>query len=260
MSAELYRDVLRKGLERLGEQEQLVDELEAQIRDRTGAQHAVACRSGADGLIGLLLAAGVGEGDEVIVPAYSLFSTASCVVHVGATPVFVDVDPRSYAATTETINEAITDRTKAVLVAHLFHTVAQINDLAQLCATRDVILMEDNVKALGMRRRGAHEGLFGAGGVLSFSPSNTWGGVGGAGVVITNDADIACHVRRVFEGSGEAPWISRMDQLKAAVLLARVAVLDQEIERRQRLAGRYTERLRDLPGISVAGQDPPFAR
>ncbi|MBF4622766.1 DegT/DnrJ/EryC1/StrS aminotransferase family protein [Clavibacter sp. VKM Ac-2872] len=248
---------LRRGLQRVDQRDALVAELEAEIRERTGARHSIACNSGTDALIALLIAAGVEPGDEVIVPAYSFFASASCVVHAGGVPVFVDIDPDSYAATVSAIEEAITPRTRAVLLVHLFHTMADVVAVADLCATRDLVLVEDSAEAIGMRRAGVHAGLFGAGGALSFFPTKTWGGVGDGGAVLTDDAGIARRARDAVEGRGPAPWTSRMDALQAAVLLARSHRLDSEIDRRRQLAERYTERLGSVPHVKTPASPLP---
>ncbi|MFJ6356831.1 DegT/DnrJ/EryC1/StrS family aminotransferase, partial [Pseudarthrobacter oxydans] len=198
-----------------------------------------------------LFSVGVNTGDEVIVPAYSFFASASCIVHAGATPVFVDVDPKTYAATPETIEGAITARTKGVLLVHLFHTMADIESVADLCDRRRLLLLEDSAEAIGMRRGGRHAGLFGLGGALSFFPTKTWGGLGDGGAVLTDDPGIAERVQAVFRGEHAPSWVSRMDALQAAVLLARAERLDREIVHRAHLAERYSDRLRLLPGINT---------
>ncbi|EHN73187.1 putative aminotransferase [Streptomyces coelicoflavus ZG0656] len=228
---------------------ELVRQLEREVSRRTGAGHAVACNSGTDALVALLLASGVGPGDEVVVPVYSFFATASCVVHVGATPVFVDVDPDSYAMTAEGVRSAVTERTKAVLVVHLFHQMADMRPLRQVCAEHGLTLLEDSAEAIGMSQGGVHAGRFGAGGVLSFFPTKTWGGLGDCGVVVTDDAGLATRVREVVTGEAEHAWCSAADEVQAAVLLAKARRLDKEIERRRRLAARYDAGLCAVEGV-----------
>jgi dTDP-4-amino-4,6-dideoxygalactose transaminase len=259
-SLEASGAALEEGINMLDNQDRLLAALESEIRAQTGARHAITCNSGTDALIGLLIAAGVGPGDDVIVPAYSFFASASCVVHVGATPIFADVDPRSYALTAASIESAITERTTTVLVVHLFHTMADMRAIVALCNARGLILVEDSAEAIGMRRDGVHAGLFGAGGVLSFFPTKTWGGVGDAGAVITDDDVVAERARLAFAGQGDAPWTSRVDAVQAATLLARARTLDAEIAQRENLADRYHERLRDLSIVQTPEQAPPNDR
>ncbi|NYD87405.1 DegT/DnrJ/EryC1/StrS family aminotransferase [Cellulomonas oligotrophica] len=219
---------------------QVLDDLEAEVRRRTGAGHAVLCNSGTDALVALLLAAGIGPGDEVVVPAYSFFATASCVVHAGATPVFADIDPRTYALTAETVRPVLTERTAAVLVVHLFHQTADTEPLVRLTAEHGVLLLEDSAEAVGMSRHGVHAGLLGAGGVLSFFPTKTWGALGDCGVLVTDDPQLAARARAaVSVGDPTAGWPSAPDAVQAAVLLARAPRLDDEIAHRQQLANLY---------------------
>ncbi len=227
----------------------LVRQLEDEVASRTGAAHAVACNSGTDALVALLLAAGIGPGDEVIVPVYSFFATASCVVHAGATPVFVDVDPDSYALTADSVAAAVTERTAAVLVVHLFHQMADMEPLRTLCDERGLLLLEDSAEAIGMTQGGLHAGRFGAGGVLSFFPTKTWGGLGDCGVIVTDDLGLADRAREVVAGVSATPWCSEADEVQAAVLLAKARRLDGEIERRRELAQRYDERLKAVQGV-----------
>jgi dTDP-4-amino-4,6-dideoxygalactose transaminase len=225
----------------------VLDGLEAEVRARTGARHAVLCNSGTDALVALLIAAGVRPGDEVIVPGYTFFATASCVVHAGATPVFVDVDPDSYALTVGTVRAAITPRTAAVLVVHLFHQMADMAPLVELCRERGVTLLEDSAEAVGMAQGQVHAGLHGRGGVLSFFPTKTWGALGDCGALVTDDEALADTARAVVSGRhADAPWCSAPDAVQAATLLARAPRLADEIAHRRRLSALYDELLADV--------------
>ncbi|MBB5157224.1 DegT/DnrJ/EryC1/StrS family aminotransferase [Saccharopolyspora phatthalungensis] len=242
----------------------MVAELETAIAAYTGAKHAVACNNGTDALILMLKAAGIGPGDEVIVPAYTFFATVSSVLRVGAEPVIVDVLPGSYAMDPERAAAAIGPRTKAIMPAHMFSQTADLVALTELAAQHGLRLLEDSAEAIGMWVNGRHAGLWGRAGVLSFFPTKTLGGIGDAGMLITDDAELAAEVRRrrchgqatdgayVYEVLG---WNSRCDELQAAVLLSRLETLDAEIERRAALAARYTERLAavvDTPWLAPA--------
>jgi dTDP-4-amino-4,6-dideoxygalactose transaminase len=229
-----------------------VARLESELGEYTGAKHVVVVGNGTDALIMMLRAAGIGPGDEVIVPAYSFFATASSVLHVGAQPVMLDVLPGSYALDPALVEAAITPRTKAIMAVHLFSQLAPMVELAELAERNGLLLLEDSAEGIGMWQDGTHAGLFGTAGVLSFFPTKTLGALGDAGAVLTNDDAVAERVRRLrchgqaTDGSYEFLEIgynSRCDELQAAVLVTRLEHLDADIERRAQLAARYTARL-----------------
>ena len=243
----------------------VVAELEDAISSYTGAEHAVACNNGTDALILALRAAGIGHGDEVIVPAYTFFASASSVVHAGAEPVLVDIQPGSYAMDVERAAAAITPRTRAIMPVHLFSQTADLVALCELAQAYGLQVIEDSAEAIGMRVEHPvsgprHAGLWGRAGVLSFFPTKTLGALGDAGMVLTDDAELAASVRRrrvhgqAVDGSyqwDELGWNSRCDELQAAVLLTRLGRLDEDIARRAELAQHYTARLSVL-GDAVA--------
>jgi dTDP-4-amino-4,6-dideoxygalactose transaminase len=232
-----------------------VAELEQALAAYTGAEHVVMVGSATDALIITLRALGIGPGDEVIVPAYTFFASASAVLHVGAQPVLVDILPESYAMDPARARAAITPRTKAIMPVHLFHQMADIATLGKLAEDHGLLLLEDSAEAIGMRANGKHAGLFGRAGVLSFFPTKTLAALGDAGAVITDDGELAARVRRMrahgqpVEGEyehAELGWNSRCDEVQAAVLLERLGVLDADIERRAAIAERYTKGLASL--------------
>ena len=250
-----------------------VAELEAAIAGYTGARHALACNSGTDALIIALRAAGIGPGDEVIVPAYSFFASASAVLHAGARPVLVDVLPGSYAMDAERAAAAITQRTRAIMPVHLFCQTADLVALCELADDYGLQVIEDSAEAIGMRvhRPGEdvprHAGRWGRAGVLSFFPTKTLGGLGDAGMVLTDDDELAATAARlrVHGDDGqyhwrELGWNSRCDELQAAVLLTRLRRLDADIERRAELAAHYTQRLAPLSGVLSTPWQAPAKR
>ncbi|WP_274558683.1 DegT/DnrJ/EryC1/StrS family aminotransferase [Streptomyces spiramyceticus] len=241
-------------------------ELEAAVAERTGARHAIAVANGTDALVILLRAAGIGPGDEVIVPAYTFFATASAVLHVGAEPVLVDVLPGSYAMDPERAEAAVTERTKAIMPVHLFSQMADMETLRELSDRRGLLLLEDSAEGIDMRAGGIHAGLWGSGGVLSFFPTKTLGSLGDAGMLLTNDDDIAGHARRLrchgqdTDGEylyHEIGYNSRCDELQSAFLLHRLERLSEEIERRSELAARYDRALAPLaPQVTTPWMAP----
>lgn len=240
--------------------------LERALADHTGAGQVVAVGSGTEALVMMLRAAGIGPGDEVIVPAYSFFATVSSVLHVGADPVMVDIQPVSYALDPQRVAEAVTPRTRAIMPVHLFHQMADMAVLCKLADEHGLLVVEDSAEAIGMRADGRHAGLFGAAGVLSFFPTKTLGALGDAGAVLTDDPDLADRIRRMrvhgqaVEGSYEhleLGWNSRCDEIQAAVLLTRLTHLDADIARRAALAERYSANLGDLdPMVTTPRQAP----
>lgn len=242
-----------------------VAELEQALAGYTGAAHVVGVNSGTDALVLLLRACGLRRGDDVVVPAFSFIASASAVVLAGGRPVFADIDPLSYALTPQSAVEALTPRCRFLLPVHLFCQLADLAGLLEVAARHGLTLVEDSAEAIGMRWAGVHAGLLGAGGVLSFFPTKTLGAIGDAGAVLTNDARIADTVAALrhhgrfgptldnFPGISHATELagtnSKMDDLQAAVLLAKLTRLDADIARRERLAAAYTERLRDVAGI-----------
>lgn len=232
-----------------------VERLEQELCEYTGAKHVIVVGNGTDALIMMLRAAGIGPGDEVIVPAYSFFATASSVLHAGATPIMVDILPGSYALDPDRVEAVITPRTKAIMAVHLFSQLAPMVELAEVAERHGLLLLEDSAEGIGMWQGGVHAGLFGTAGVLSFFPTKTLGALGDAGAVLTNDDEVAARVRRLrchgqaTDGSYEFQDIgynSRCDEIEAAILVTRLAHLDEDIERRRVLAERYTQRLGDV--------------
>jgi UDP-2-acetamido-2-deoxy-ribo-hexuluronate aminotransferase len=230
-------------------QDIVVERFEAAMRKYTSTRFAIAVGNGTDALVLLLRAAGLGPGDEVIVPCFTFVASASSIVLAGATPVFVDIDPQTYTVDTEQIAARMTPRTRAIMPVHLFAQMADMTPLQELARKTGTLILEDSAEAIGMRWDGRHAGLLGAGGVLSFFPTKTLGAIGDAGMILTDNPEIA---QRVFalrdpNSAGEVCGSgSGMDEIQAAVLLTRLADLDADIERRTRLARIYDDRLATL--------------
>ncbi|WP_245984376.1 DegT/DnrJ/EryC1/StrS family aminotransferase [Streptomyces tateyamensis] len=256
------REVLDDGKFSHGRQ---VERLEQELARYTGARYVVGVNSGTDALVLLLRAAGLRPGDEVVVPAFSFFAGASSVVLAGGTPVFADIEPVGYGLDPAAVAAAVTERTRFLLPAHLFHRLADLPGLAAVAQQHGLTLLEDSAEAIGMRRGGRHAGLFGAGGVLSFFPTKTLGAIGDAGAVLTDDEELARTVdalrhhgrfgrtigdfRAINTATSLPGFNSKMDDLQAAVLLAKLTRLDADIARRAELAAAYEERLAGQRGV-----------
>ncbi|WP_433259855.1 DegT/DnrJ/EryC1/StrS family aminotransferase [Actinosynnema sp. CS-041913] len=240
-------------------------ELEGALSEYTGARHVVGVNSGTDALVLLLRACGLRPGDEVVVPAFSFIATASSVVLAGGRPVFADIDPDGYGLNPASVAAVAGPATRFVMPVHLFCETADMAGLTAVAARRGLTVVEDSAEAIGMRHDGAHAGLLGAGGVLSFFPTKTLGAIGDAGAVLTDDPGIAEAVGALRHHGRFGPTIdnfpgiatttglpgvnSKMDDIQAAVLLTKLGCLEADIRRRALLADRYAERLAGVPGV-----------
>jgi UDP-2-acetamido-2-deoxy-ribo-hexuluronate aminotransferase len=229
-------------------------ELEAAIARYAGARHAVSVGNATDGLFFLLLALGIGAGDEVIVPCFTFFASASAVARTGARPIFVDIEPSTYAMDPDAVIAAIGPRTKAIMPVHLFNQMADMDALCSIAKANGIDIIEDSAEAIGMWWGKAHAGLLGRGGVISFFPTKTLGAFGDAGMVITNEDAIADKIRALRD-NGRAPDTgvmnavgvnSKMDEIQAAILLSKLPYLDAEIAKRQNIVDLYSKQLGTL--------------
>jgi UDP-2-acetamido-2-deoxy-ribo-hexuluronate aminotransferase len=242
-----------------------VAELETALADWTGARHVIGVNSGTDALVIALRAAGLEPGDEVVVPAFTFVASASAVVLAGGRPVFADVDPVTYAIDPQSLAAVVTPRARFVMPVHLFAQMADMRAILELADRLGLVTVEDSAEAIGMRWDGVHAGLLGLAGVLSFFPTKTLGAIGDAGAILTNDdrvAETAAALRhhgrfgrtlddfpRISTPTGVAGMNSKMDDLQAAVLLAKLSRLHADIARRNMLAAVYTRELTGVPGI-----------
>lgn len=218
-----------------------------------GADHAVGLASGTDALQLSLSAVGVGPGDEVVVPANTFIATAAAVVRAGATPRFADVSDDTLLMTTDTLAEAITPRTRAVIIVHLY---GQMPDMAGLVATAQragIAVIEDAAQAHGAEWGGRRAGSFGAAACFSFYPAKNLGAFGDAGAVVTSRPELADQIRSLANhgrSHGHSHYDhdrigtnSRLDTLQAILLSGKLAHLDRWTARRIALASRYRDLL-----------------
>ncbi len=242
-----------------------VAEFETALAEWTGARHVVGVNCGTDALVLLLRACGLRPGDEVVVPAFSFIASASSVVLARGRPVFADIDPVTYGIDPKSMAEAVGGRTRMAMPVHLFCQMADMRGVLETAQRHELTVVEDSAEALGMRWDGTHAGLLGSGGVLSFFPSKTLGAIGDAGAVITGDAEVAetaaalrHHGRvgptlddfnRISTSTAVSGVNSKMDDIQAAVLTAKLTRLREDIARRADLAHAYTQRLRDVAGV-----------
>lgn len=247
--------VLDSGYFILGEE---VSSFEKEMADYLGVNHAIGVASGTDALILALRALDIKEGDEVIIPAYTFFATAGAVLHVGAKPVLVDIDPRTYCLDVEQVAAAVTERTRAVIPVHLYGHPAQMEGLRSLASAHDFSIIEDNAQAIGAEYQGIKAGNLGDVACLSFFPSKNLGAYGDAGMVVTDSAEIADKVRQLRVHGWKKKYYpeilgynSRLDAMQAAVLRVKLRYLDQWNQRRREIAAIYDQALKDLDWIQA---------
>ncbi len=220
--------------------------LESQIAERCGVEHAVACASGSDALLLALMALDIGDYDEVIVPSFTFFATASAVTRVGATPVFVDIEPATFNLDPACVKAAITPRTKAIIPVHLFGQCADMTSINALAKAHNIAVIEDAAQAIDAKHGGQVAGSMGTIGCLSFYPTKNLGGMGDGGMLTTNDAKVAERLR-LFAAHGMNPRYhhsviginSRLDTLQAAVLNVKLQHLTEWTAQRTANAQRY---------------------
>ena len=257
---EAVREVLESGSLTMGPK---VAELEALVAEACGVEHAVAVSNGTAALHLAVLALGLDEGDEVIVPAYTFPATANVVRLAGATPVLVDVDPETFNLDLERVYEAVTPRTKAVLAVHLFGRPLDWEAL-QNAVSPELVLLEDAAGALGARWRGMPCGGLGTMGCLSFHPRKIVT-TGEGGAVTTNDAALADSIRRLrhhgidggIGGDGDIVEPStnyRLADILCAIGIPQLHRLDELLAARTRIADGYAERLQGVVALPAADE------
>jgi dTDP-4-amino-4,6-dideoxygalactose transaminase len=250
MKAELDEAALRvlaSGRYILGpEGEALEKELAAYLH----AQHAVGCNSGTDALHLPLVAAGVGPGDEVIVPAFTFFATAEAVSYTGATPVFADIDADTFNLSVGSLQRKITSKTKAVIAVHLFGQCAALDEISKICKDKRLVLVEDCAQAIGADYDGRRAGSWGEFGGFSFYPTKNLGAAGDAGLMTAKSAEhdkvlrsLRHHGTKQTYLHDRVGWNSRLDELQAAILRVKLRHLERFIEARQKIAAGYRARL-----------------
>jgi dTDP-4-amino-4,6-dideoxygalactose transaminase len=232
--------------------------LEEELGAMLGAKHAIACASGTDALILSLMAAGIGPGDEVITTPFSFIATAGSIAHVGAKPVFVDIDPASYNIDTALIPGAITERTRAIMPVHLFGNPADMDPILEIGQERRLLIIEDAAQAIGARWKGHAAGTLGDFGCFSFFPSKNLGGAGDGGLITTNRDDMAERLRMLRVHGSKKKYHheilgtnSRLDTLQAAILRVKARHLDEWTRGREAHANRYCQIFQELQLQSV---------
>ncbi|MBZ5634707.1 MAG: DegT/DnrJ/EryC1/StrS family aminotransferase [Acidobacteriia bacterium] len=234
-----------------------VDQCEKAIAAYSQCSHAVGVSSGSDALLVCLMAENIGPGDEVITTPYTFFATAGAIARLGATPVFVDIDPVTYNLDVSQIASKITGKTRAIIPVHLYGQMAEMDAIMQTAEKHGLVVIEDAAQAIGAEYKGRRAGSVGHYGCFSFFPSKNLGAAGDGGMVVTNDAERAEKVR-VLRGHGSKPKYYhkfvggnfRLDAIQAAIVSAKLPHLDEWTAARQRNAKSY-DQLLEKAGLSV---------
>jgi dTDP-4-amino-4,6-dideoxygalactose transaminase len=244
-----------------------VVQLEAAVARLSHAKHGIACASGTDALLLPLMALDLQPGDEVITTAFTFFATAGTVHNAGGTPVFVDIDPATFNISPRAIEAAVTPRTRAIIVVHLFGQMAAMEEIIPIAARHGLPVIEDGAQSIGARRKidgsWRMSGELGTVGTLSFFPTKNLGAWGDAGLMVTQDDALAQRLGRLRLHGGSRQYLheevgtnSRLDSLQAAVLLAKLPHLPAWNEARKRNAARYTAAFTGHPEICPPKVDP----
>jgi dTDP-4-amino-4,6-dideoxygalactose transaminase len=238
-----------------------VEAFEHEIAAYLGVKHAISLNSGTDALHLALRALDVGPGDEVITTPFTFVATTEAIGIVGATPVFVDIDPVTCNIDAAQIESAITPRTKVILPVHLYGCPANMPAIMAIAQRHGLAVVEDCAQAIGAKVSGRPVGTIGTIGCFSFFPSKNLGAYGDAGMVTTNDAALADRLRALRVHGGRRKYHheelgvnSRLDELQAAILRVKLPHLDAWNEARRRIAARYTEGLSKVADITVPAE------
>ncbi|MBI3669773.1 MAG: DegT/DnrJ/EryC1/StrS family aminotransferase [Acidobacteria bacterium] len=232
--------------------------LEQEVAQVCGRRFGIGVGSGTDALVLALRACGIGRGDEVIVPAFSFIATAGAVSLLGARPVFVDIEPRTFNLDPARIESCITPKTRAIMPVHLYGLPAEMDTILPVAGRRGLAVIEDNAQAIGASYKGRKTGALGQLGCLSFYPSKNLGAYGDAGMIVTDSEEWAARLRLLRDHgqarkyiSEEQGWNSRLDEIQAAVLRVKLRHLDAWKAARQGHAAEYNKLLGQIPGVTT---------
>ncbi|MDN5512755.1 MAG: DegT/DnrJ/EryC1/StrS family aminotransferase [Acinetobacter sp.] len=225
-----------------------VADLEEKLAVYVGAKYCITCANGTDALQIAQMAFGIGPGDEVITPGFTYIATAETVAVLGATPVYVDVNPKTYNLDVEKLEAAITPRTKAIIPVSLYGQCADFDVINAIAEKYNIPVIEDAAQSFGATYKGRKSCNLSTVACTSFFPSKPLGCYGDGGAIFTNDEELAKIIRQIARHGQDRRYHhvrvgvnSRLDTLQAAILLPKLAILDDEIQARQRAAETYTK-------------------
>lgn len=225
-----------------------VSELEEKLAQYTGSKHCITCANGTDAIQIALMALGIGVGDEVIVPGFTYIATAETVALLGAKPIYVDIDEKTYNLNPEQIEAAISERTKAIIPVSLYGQCADFDRINEIANKHNLPVIEDGAQSFGAIYKGRKSCNLSTIGTTSFFPSKPLGCYGDGGAIFTNDDELGVVLRQIARHGQDRRYHhirvginSRLDTLQAAILLPKLEILDEEIELRQEVAKFYKE-------------------
>ncbi|MET4694689.1 DegT/DnrJ/EryC1/StrS family aminotransferase [Endozoicomonas lisbonensis] len=233
-----------------------VNELEERLADYVGVKHCISCGNGTDALQIALMACGIEPGDEVITPAFSYIATAETAALLGAKLVYVDVDPRTYNLDPTLLEQAITDRTKAIIPVSLYGQCADYDAINEIAQRHNIPVIEDGAQSFGATYKGKRSCSLTTIGCTSFFPSKPLGCYGDGGAMFTNDDELAVVLRQIARHGQDRRYHhirvgvnSRLDTIQAAVLLAKLEVFDDEVKKRAEIGESYSRLLSTVPEV-----------
>ncbi|WP_455476420.1 DegT/DnrJ/EryC1/StrS family aminotransferase [Bartonella sp. B17] len=247
-----------------------VIEFEEKLADYLGVKHVIACANGTDALKMPLMAKNIGLGDAVFCPSFTFSATAEVIALVGAEPVFIDVMPDTFNIDVEKLCEAIEMvkkegrlKPKAIIAVDLFGLPANYTQIAAIAAKENLLVIEDSAQSMGGKSGNVMCGAFGDVAATSFYPAKPLGCYGDGGAMMTNDDDLAALLRSIlFHGKGETQYDnvriglnSRLDTIQAAILLEKLVIFEDEMEKRVAIAQYYSDNLRDIVTVPEVEQE-----
>ena len=229
-----------------------VEELEQKIAALSDCKYAVGVSSGTDAILNSLMSLDIGKGDEVITTPFTFFATAGCIARVGAKPVFVDIDPRTYNINPDLVEKAVTKKTKAIMPVHLFGQMADMDPIMEIAGEYNLAVIEDAAQSITSTYKGKKAGSIGTAGCFSFFPSKNLGAAGDGGMVVTNDEQLYNRLKIMRDHGQEPKYYHRyvggnfrLDPIQAAVLLVKLPHLDAWSEARRCNAAFYNKKFAD---------------
>lgn len=253
-------DVLAHGKFILGPE---VKELEERLADYVGVKHCIACANGTDALLIALMGLGIGRGDEVITTAFTYVATGEVIARLGATPIFVDIDERTYNLDPAKIESAITSKTKAIMPVSLYGQCADFDAINAVAEKHHLPVIEDGAQSFGATYKGRRSCGLSTIGCTSFFPTKPLGCYGDGGAIFTDDDELAKAMDMIHKHGQDRRYHhvrmglnSRLDTLQAAVLLAKLEIFDEEVKLRGKIGAKYSKLLENVPGVIMPHIEP----
>lgn len=235
-----------------------VAELEKTLASHTGTKHCLAVGSGTDALLIPMMALGIGPGDEVITTAFSFIATAETIVLAGATPVYVDIDRKTFNIDPKKIEAAITPKTKAIMPVSLYGQAADLEEINAIAKKHGLFVIEDTAQSYGAKYKDKKSGACTTAAGTSFYPAKPLGCYGEGGAIFTNDDKLMMAMKEIREHGSEKRYFhtrlginGRLDTIQCAILLAKMERYDWEVTERNRVAKRYTEAFKGLEAMDT---------